>query len=124
VIEGGVVVVRGIQFEANHGASAVEQERSRRFEVDLELQATPAVLAAAASDRLADAIDYRELCWLVIRAGTHSTCHLVETVAARVLDALRQRHPGCAIEIELRKLDPPCPGTPRFAGVRLRYTPA
>ncbi|HEY3353741.1 MAG TPA: dihydroneopterin aldolase [Polyangia bacterium] len=121
--ERGAIIVRGIQFEANHGASAAERERTRRFEVDLEVRAPAAIAQAGASDRLVDTVDYRELCWLVIRAGTESTCHLVEKVAARVLAALRGRHPTCGIEVECRKLDPPCPGTPRFAAVRLTYEP-
>jgi dihydroneopterin aldolase len=123
VSQRGAIIVRGIQFEANHGASAAERERTRRFEVDLEIRAPAALAQGAASDRLADTVDYRELCWLVIRAGTESTCHLIEKVAARILAALRGRHPNCAIEVEIRKLDPPCPGTPRYAAVRLAYQP-
>ena len=121
--ERGVIVVRGIQFEAHHGASAAERERTRRFEVDVEVVAPQTIGPAARSDRLADTIDYREICGLAIHAGTEATCHLIETVAARILDALGARHPDCDIEVEVRKLDPPCPGSPRSAAVRLRRRP-
>ncbi len=116
----GVIAVRGIKFEANHGALAAERERSRRFEVDLEVRpGAPQLEAAVRTDRLAQTVDYRELCALVVAAGTEVTCHLVETVAARILDALAACHPDCDITVEVRKLAPPCAGDPEYAAVRL-----
>jgi len=123
VTQSGAIVVRGITFEAHHGASAAERERTRRFEVDVEVHAPETIGRAARSDQLADTIDYREVCALVVQAGTAGTCHLIETVAARILDALGERHPASAISVEVRKVDPPCPGSPRSAAVRLSRDP-
>jgi 7,8-dihydroneopterin aldolase/epimerase/oxygenase len=119
VIERGAIVVRGIQFQASHGASAEERRQTRRFEVDLEIEAPGPVAKGGETDRLADTVDYLELCTLVIRVGTESTCHLVEKVARRILDAVCDRHPSALVTVEVHKIDPPCPGAPRYCGVRL-----
>jgi dihydroneopterin aldolase len=123
VIERGAIVVRGIQFQASHGASAEERRETRRFEVDLEIQARDPITKGGESDRLADTVDYLEICTLVIRVGTETTCHLVEKVARRILDAVCARHPAALVTVEVRKLDPPCPGTPQYCGVRITGGP-
>jgi len=119
VIERGAIVVRGIQFQASHGASAEERRGTRRFEVNLEIEARDPIVKGGATDRLADTVDYLEICTLVIRVGTEATCHLVETVARRILDAVCDRHLGSQVIVEVHKLDPPCPGAPHSCGVRL-----
>ena len=119
MIERGAIVIRGIQFQASHGASAEERRQTRRFEVDLEIEARDPVAKGGETDRLADTVDYLELCTLVIRVGTESTCHLVEKVARRIFDAVCARHPAAHVTVEVHKIDPPCPGAPRYCGVRL-----
>jgi len=123
VIERGAIVIRGIQFQASHGASAEERRSTRRFEVDLEIEARDPIAKGGETDRLADTVDYLELCTLVIRVGTESTCHLVEKVATRILDAVCARHPAAHVSVEVRKIDPPCPGGPRSCGVRIAGGP-
>ena len=123
MIERGAIVVRGIQFQASHGASAEERRETRRFEVDLEIQAREPIVKGGETDRLADTVDYLELCTLVIRVGTETTCHLVEKVARRILDVVCARHPAAHVTVEVRKLDPPCPGTPKYCGVRIAGGP-
>ena len=119
MIERGAIVVRGIQFQASHGASAEERRHTRGFEVDLEIEARDPIAKGGQTDRLADTVDYLEICTLVIRVGTESTCHLVEKVATRILDAVCAHHPAAHVSVEVRKIDPPCPGSPRSCGVRI-----
>jgi len=123
VIERGAIVVRGIKFQASHGASAEERRHTRGFEVDLDIEARDPIAKGGQTDRLADTVDYLELCTLVIRVGTESTCHLVEKVATRILDAVCARHPTAHVSVEVRKIDPPCPGAPRYCGVRIAGGP-
>jgi dihydroneopterin aldolase len=111
VIERGAIVIRGIQFQASHGASAEERRRTRRFEVDVDIEATPVIARAG------------QVCAIAIRAGTEATCHLVERVAERILEAIAARHPDATVTVEVRKLDPPCPGSPRACGVRVERGP-
>lgn len=108
-----------IGFEGRHGASAAERRTTRRFEVDVEVDADLA--AAALSDRLGDTVDFARIAELVVRLGTEGEPHhLLESLAHRMVGALKVAIPGAAIRLELRKLAPPyCAGSPAFSAVRL-----
>jgi dihydroneopterin aldolase len=115
------VFVRGLEFEASHGHTAAERRGTRRFRASLEL--TAALDAAAASDRLADTVDYAALCEIVVRVGTAQTFRLLEALARAIGDEIQEKYPRAAVTIELEKLAPPCPGVPEACGVRLHLPP-
>lgn len=112
------LVLHQIGFEGRHGATAAERKSTRRFEVDLEIDAP--LDDAQTSDRLADTFDYRMIADTVVAIGTGEPHRLLESLARRMLDALAERIPGAGFRIELRKLYPPnCAGHPVHAAVRL-----
>ncbi len=113
------LVLSRIGFDARHGATAAERSSSRRFEVDVEIEA--ALERPQSSDRLEDTIDYRTVAETILQVGTAAEpCHLIEALARQMLDALAERIPHAAFRLELRKLNPPdCPGAPEYAAVRL-----
>jgi dihydroneopterin aldolase len=113
----GTVRIRNVEFQGNHGASADERRSSRRFQVDVDL--TFDVTRSAESDRLADTINYRDVCALLVEIGESKPYRLLERLAAAMMEAIAKRWPETAIEIELRKLHPPCPGNPDFTAIRL-----
>jgi dihydroneopterin aldolase len=113
----GVVKIRNIEFQGNHGASADERRSARRFQVDVDL--TFSMDRAAETDRLADTINYKDVCELVVELGTHKAYRLLEALAGAMLTAIRTRWPSAAVELELRKLHPPCPGNPDYTAVRV-----
>lgn len=115
------VFVRGLEFEANHGYTAAERRATRRFRVNLEIQRS--LGTASASDRLADTMDYRKLCELILQVGTQTTFRLLEALAGHMGRAIQELHPGTTVIIELHKLAPPCPGVPESCGVRLVLSP-
>jgi dihydroneopterin aldolase len=112
------IVLARIGFEGRHGVTAAERAGTRAFEVDVEIDAP--VDAAERSDRLADTIDYSKVAEILVAVGTAEPHHLLESVAARMVDALAAKFPGCGFRLELRKLQPPaCPGHPAYAAVRI-----
>jgi dihydroneopterin aldolase len=113
----GVVHVRNVEFQANHGASADERRSTRRFQVDVDLAFSMA--RAIESDRLSDTVNYYDVCELLVRVGTARPYRLLEALAAEMLREMRTRWPHAEVSIELRKLHPPCPGNPAFTAVRL-----
>jgi dihydroneopterin aldolase len=115
------VFVRGLEFEGNHGYSAAERRGTRRFRVHLTLELPLA--AAAASDRIADTVDYWKVSEVVIALGTKSTFRLLEALAGAIGGKIQELYPRAAVAIELEKLAPPCPGVPASCGVKL-YLPA
>jgi dihydroneopterin aldolase len=113
----GVVKIRNVEFQGKHGASADERRSSRRFQVDVDMTFTMA--RAIESDRLADTVNYRDVCETIVQIGEARPYRLLEALAAEMLREMRQRWPQAQITIELRKLHPPCPGNPDFTAVRL-----
>jgi dihydroneopterin aldolase len=117
------LVLSRIGFEGRHGATAAERRGSRRFEVDIEIDAP--LEAAQVSDRLADTIDYSEVADIIVRVGTGEPHRLLEYIARQMLDALAERIPGATFRIELRKLNPPsCAGHPAYSAVRMSRGPS
>jgi len=114
----GTVRVRNLAFQGKHGASAAERRSSRRFQVDVDLSWD--MTRATESDRLSDTVDYYELCAMLLEIGEARPFRLLEALAAAMLRSIKQRWPQVSVEIELRKLHPPCPGNPDFTAARLR----
>ena len=113
-----VVKIRNVEFQGNHGATAGERRSARRFQVDVDLSFD--MRRAMETDRLADTINYKDVCELIVEIGTRRPHRLLEKVAATMLSAIRERWPQSTVELELRKLHPPCPGNPDYTAVRIR----
>jgi len=113
----GIISIEGLSFVASHGATEEERRGQRRFEVDVHVETQ--VTSAAETDDLSRTVDYKTLAEIVIAAGTGRTYRLLEAVAAAILGAVVERVPDAGVVVEVRKLAPPAPGTPRHASVRL-----
>lgn len=111
------VFVRGLEFEGNHGYTAAERRGTRRFRVNLTLELP--LGAAAASDKIADTVDYWKVSEIVVSIGTKSTFKLLEALAGAIGAKIQELYPQARVAIELEKLAPPCPGVPAACGVRL-----
>lgn len=111
------VFVRGLEFEGNHGYTAAERRGTRRFRVNLTLEL--ALGAAAASDRIADTVDYWKVSEIVVALGTKSTYKLLEALAGAIGAQIQELYPQAAVSIEVEKLAPPCPGVPAACGIKL-----
>lgn len=77
-------MVTGIEARGHHGVFAFERRDGQTFRVDVVLGVDTS--AAAASDDLADAVDYGALVERVKRAVESDPVNLIETVAHRVAD--------------------------------------
>ncbi|MCS6912250.1 MAG: dihydroneopterin aldolase [Myxococcales bacterium] len=109
------IVLKNIEFQACHGATAAERRSLRRFQLDVRLSAD--LGRSMASDRLQDTIDYQALSELVVQVATQRTYRLLESLCGALLDAIGERWPQADVELELRKLHPPCQGNPDHAAV-------
>jgi 7,8-dihydroneopterin aldolase/epimerase/oxygenase len=109
-----VVEVEGLELDGHHGASADEQERGQRFLFDIRLEVSDAAL----SDRLEDAVDYREVVRCVSEISDGRRFALLEALAAAVADAIVSRFPVEAVRVRVRKPDV------RPAGFAVEWTAA
>jgi 7,8-dihydroneopterin aldolase/epimerase/oxygenase len=102
------IELHGIVLHGFHGVLEEERRDGQRFVVDVELDLEHE--QGARSDRIEDAVDYREI---VARVGqiSDSPYHLLEAFAAAIADALLAEWPVAAARVRVRKpdvvLDPP-----------------
>jgi len=102
-----IVELNGIELHGFHGALGWEREHGQRFLVDVELE----VGDAGSSDRLEDAVDYRDVATCVREVSDGRAYHLLEALATAIADELVARFPVERVSVRVRKpdvvLDPP-----------------
>jgi dihydroneopterin aldolase len=109
-----VVEVEGLELRGHHGASEGEQERGQPFLFDLRLEVSDAAL----SDRIEDAVDYREVVRLVREISDGRRFALLEALAAAVADAIVQQFAVERVRVRVRKPEV------RPAGLSVEWTAA
>ena len=77
-----LIRLRGLRARGFHGVLPQERERDQPFVVDVALEVDTA--AAAASDALADTIDYAGLVERLVDVVTGEPVNLIETLAERL----------------------------------------
>jgi len=82
-----------------------ERERAQPFEVDLRLSVD--VSEAAASDDLADTVDYGTLSDAIVALIEVESFLLLERLADRIAALCRRDRRVLAVEVTVRKLRPP-----------------
>ena len=82
--EPDLVVIKGIRGHGRHGWFAFETENGQEFAVDLELSLDTS--AAAASDDLADTVDYGAIADAVFALIEGVPVKLIETLAQRIAE--------------------------------------
>ena len=109
------IELTGMLIHGFHGALDWEREQGQNFLFDIELE----VGEAGASDKLEDAVDYRDVAACVKEVSDGRTYHLLEALASAVADELVARFPVEGVSVRVRKpdvvLDPPV----TFAAVRV-----
>ena len=97
------IELRSIELFGFHGVLEHERREGQRFFVDVELDY--AEEAAAASDRIGDAIDYRNVVAAVVEVSDGRAYHLLEAFATGVADELTARFPVARVRVRVRKPD-------------------
>jgi dihydroneopterin aldolase len=107
------VELYGLHVFGYHGVEADEQRLGQLFLYDLEME----VGARGASDRIEDAVDYREVASLVRRISDRRF-NLLEALASAVADELMTRFPIEQVKVRVRKPQvKPAGMTVEFSGV-------
>ena len=112
------LTISGIECRAHHGVFDVERREGQAFLVDLTLGLD--TRPAAASDDLADTVDYGGLVAAVKAAVERDPVDLVETVAQRIADVCLTDRRVEWVRVTLHKPDAPIEAT--FRDVALTIT--
>lgn len=97
------IELQGIELHGFHGVLDRERVEGQRFLVDVELDL--ADTTAAASDRIEDAVDYRDVVAAVAEVSDGHAYNLLEALAAAVAEALLSRFPVARVRVRVRKPD-------------------
>ncbi len=94
------VEVIGLELHGFHGVMEDERRDGQRFLFDLWLD-----VPDATSDRIEDAVDYREVVACVREVSDGRKFQLLEALSAAVADAVLARFPVERVRVRVRKPD-------------------
>jgi dihydroneopterin aldolase len=104
----GKILLEGMEFYAYHGHYKEERIIGTKFIVDLELEFESDI--AEHSDHLSDTINYQEV-YQLVNKEMEINAHLMESVARRILDAIKQMFPQVkSVRVKISKINPPLGG--------------
>jgi dihydroneopterin aldolase len=106
------VELEGLEVFGRHGLLEDEQREGQTFLYDIRLE----VGDAALSDRIEDAVDYREVADCVREVSDRRRFDLLEALAAAVAEALLDRFTVERVRVRVRK--------PKPAGVPAEFSAA
>ena len=97
-----VVELEGLEVFGRHGVLEEERRDGQPFLYDIRLE----VGDGALSDRIEDAVDYREVADCVREVSDARQFNLIEALAAAVADALVERFEVVRVRVRVRKPQP------------------
>jgi 7,8-dihydroneopterin aldolase/epimerase/oxygenase len=100
---GVTIELAGLELFGRHGALPEERRFGQRFVFDVRLETLDET--AAASDRLDDVVDYRDVVNAVREVSDGHDFQVLEALAAAVADELLRRFPVESAEVRVRKPD-------------------
>lgn len=107
----------GMEFHAYHGCLEFERRDGNTFVVDVRFRYD--VTAAAASDDLADAVNYAAV-YDIVAAQMAVPSNLLEHVAARIAAELRKSFPQMlSLNVSVAKKNPPVSGPAAWSKVKV-----
>ncbi len=93
--------ILGMIFHAHHGFMEHEIENGQRFEIDVEMVVD--IEPAAATDRLSDTVDYRQVYQLVKSIVLEQRFYLIETLSRRIAAAILNSFDVEEVTVRVRK---------------------
>jgi 7,8-dihydroneopterin aldolase/epimerase/oxygenase len=114
------ISLRSMRFEGRHGATELERALPQEIEVDVEVEADLA--PAAASDNLADTINYGSLLEVCRHIVEERSFKLLEAIAGTIAAEVLATSTASAVTVRVRKLAVPVDADLDFAQVEIRRT--
>ena len=106
-----ILELYGLEVFGRHGVLDEERREGQPFLFDIELEVTE-----PATDRVEEAVDYRDVAVCVRNVSDAKRRDLIETLAAAVADELVARFPVARARVRVRK--------PRPAGIPAEWSAA
>ena len=111
------IIFKGMRFYGRHGWLTAERELGQWFEVDLEITAD--LSAAGASDEIEDTVNYTKIYGRVKTVMEGPPVSLIETLAARLIEACFVFSQVKKVKVLLKKPQAPLGGPMDYAAVEM-----
>ena len=112
------IKITNLEIYAYHGVLEEEKQKGQVFFVNLKLYMP--LRKPGLSDALQDAVNYDEVCTVVVDVFTKEVYDLIEKAAEKTVEELMHRFPALeAVEMELRKPDAPITCAPEDVSVNI-----
>jgi dihydroneopterin aldolase len=98
-----IVELEALEVFGRHGVLDEERRDGQTFLYDVTLEVGE---DAARSDRIEDAVDYRDVAAVVQEVSDSRDFHLLEALAAAVADAVAERFEVVRVRVRVRKPSP------------------
>jgi dihydroneopterin aldolase len=112
------IALRGMRFLGRHGVSLAERMEPQPFEVDLVMELD--LSRPAASDELADTVDYAAAYEIVRSIVEERSFRLIEALAGAIAEAILETFSVDDVEVAVRKTKAPLPGAFETVEAKLR----
>ena len=104
----GLIQIENMEFYSFHGHFKEERIVGNKFLVDLTIETDMKI--PSESDNLKDAVNYQRV-YEIIKLQMEKKSHLLEHIAARILDAIYAEMEGITkATVKVSKLNPPMGG--------------
>ena len=101
------IEVRGLSIYTHHGVTEAEREIGQRLEIDVSLDVPDC--DAVLTDRLADTVDYAEICDIVALGATERSYRTLERLCHVIGARLMERFACESVRVRATKPEPPLP---------------
>ena len=112
------IALRGMRFLGRHGVSLTERMEPQPFEVDLAMELD--LSRPAASDELADTVDYAAAYEIVRGIVEERSFRLIEALAGAIAETILETFSVDGVEVAVRKTNAPLPGAFETVEAKLR----
>jgi dihydroneopterin aldolase len=97
-----ILELEGLAVFGRHGVLEEERRNGQEFLYDIGLD----VGDAGVTDRIEDAVDYREVADCVREVSDSRSFNLIEALAQTIADALLERFPVRSVQVRVTKTNP------------------
>jgi dihydroneopterin aldolase len=98
------IELKGMSFQGRHGVRDAERDHAQEFKVDIEVDCD--LRQAGRTDDLADTVDYTKMRAIVREIIEGESKHLLESLAARIAEAMLQLPHVHAVSVSISKRPP------------------
>ncbi len=103
-----LIELENMEFKAYHGCYDLEKKVGNRFRVDVAIETEAG--EAAQTDDLRKSVNYLTV-YEIVRGQMEITSNILEHVALRIADAIREQFPATdRVTVKVSKLAPPLGG--------------